>query len=170
MKNLIWGISLVAALVTGCHSSPTPGETTGLATAARPAADTAAPALLPSPSAHSLEHEHHAASTGARAEAMRLHDAAMNRMEALTTEQERLAGALAKLPAASLRASRLRRTTLALHQADRQMMTWMHQLQEPDSATHSQAQVAAYWQQQLPTLHQLDRRITAALDSARVLR
>lgn len=173
MKNLVWGILLVAALVTGCHSSPTPGDTTGPATAARPDADTTAPALLPSPSAHSLEHEHHAAdpaSLGARAEAMRLHDAAMNSMEALTTEQERLASALAKLPAASPRASRLRRTTQALHQADQQMMVWMHQLQEPDSATHSQAQVEAYWRQQLPTLHRLDRRIAAALDSAKALR
>ena len=173
MKNLVWGIFLVAALATGCHSSPTPGETTGPATS-QPTTDAT---TRPTPPAHEHEHSMAAmpgmagpASSGARAEAMRLHDAAMNQMEALTTEQERLAGTLAKLPAASPRAGRLRRTTLALHQADQQMMAWMHQLQEPDSATHPQAQVEAYWRQQLPTLHQLDQRITAALDSARALR
>ena len=171
MKNIVWGTYLVATLATGCHSSPTPGDSP--ATPAQPAADTVAPALLPSPSAHRLEHEHHAsspASASARAEAMRLHDAAMNRMEALSIEQERLAGALAKLPAASARAGRLRRTTLALRQADQQMMAWMHQLQEPDSATQPRARVEAYWQQQLPTLRQLDQHIAAALDSARALR
>jgi hypothetical protein len=110
------------------------------------------------------------ASPGPRAEAMRLHDRAMDQMEPLTTEQERLASALAKLPATSQQAGRLRRTIQALHQADEQMMAWMHQLQEPDSATQPPARVAAYWQQQLPTLHRLDQRITAALDSAKALR
>jgi hypothetical protein len=173
MKNLVWGISLVAALATGCHSSPTPGETTG-PVAAQPAADATARAT---PLAHEHEHPMAAmpgmagpASSGARAEAMRLHDAAMNSMEALTTEQERLANALAKLPAASPQAGRLRRTTLALRQADQQMMAWMHQLQEPDSATQPHARVEAYWRQQLPTLHRLDQRIAAALDSAKALR
>lgn len=174
MKNIVWGIFLVAALATGCHSSPTPGETTGPASA-QPAADT----TCATPPAH--EHEHpmaampgmaNPASSGAsaRAEAMRLHDSAMNQMEALTTEQERLARALAKLPAASPQAGRLRRTTLALHQADQQMMAWMHQLQEPDPATQPRARVEAYWRQQLPTLRRLDQRIAAALDSARALR
>lgn len=172
MKNLVWGITLVATLATGCHSSPTPGETTGPAST-QPTAD----ATRATPPAHEHEHPMAAmpgmagpASSGARAEAMRLHDSAMNRMEALTTEQERLASALTKLPTASPRAGRLRRTTLALRQADQQMMAWMHQLQEPDSATQPRAQVEAYWRQQLPTLHQLDQRIAAALDSAQALR
>jgi hypothetical protein len=174
MKTIFWGIPLVAVLATGCHSSPTPGETTGPATTAQPAA-TARGAVSPAPSAHEYEHPM-AAMPGmanpasARTEAMRLHDAAMNQMEALTTEQERLTSALAKLPATSRQAARLRRTGQALHQADQQMMAWMHQLQEPDSATQPRAQVEAYWRQQLPTLHRLDQRITAALDSAKALR
>ena len=164
MKNIFGGIYLVAVLATGCHSSPTPGDATGPATAAQPAPTTHT--ALPG-------HAHHRpglASPGPRAEAMRLHDSAMNQMEALTTEQERLTSALGKLPAASRLAARLRRTVLALQQADQQMMAWMHQLQEPDSTTQPPAQVAAYWQQQLPTLHRLDQRITAALDSAKALR
>jgi hypothetical protein len=160
MKNILGGIYLVAVLATGCHSSPTPGDATGPATAAQPTTTSEAHAhRVASP-----------ASPGARAEAMRLHDSAMNQMEALTMEQARLTSALRKLPTASPPAARLRRTVLALQQADQQMMAWMHQLQEPDSTTQPHAQVEAYWQQQLPTLHRLDQRITAALDSAKALR
>jgi putative intracellular protease/amidase/YHS domain-containing protein len=36
MKSYFWGKYLVAVLVTGCHASPTPGETTRPATAAAP--------------------------------------------------------------------------------------------------------------------------------------
>lgn len=105
---------------------------------------------------------------------MRLHDAAMARMDALYSERQRLSGQLARLtpttPAGQRQTARLRRTVAALAQADSQMMAWMHDLHEPDSTRQPSAQVTAYWQQQLPVLQQVNQRITTALDSARMLR
>lgn len=159
--HLFWGC-LVAALATGCHSSPTPGEPTG-----------SGPVSQSTPLA-SATTQPAAASPTPRAQALRLHDAAMARMDALYSERRRLSGQLAKLtpttPASQRRAARLRRTVAALAQADTQMMAWMHELHEPDSTRQPGAQVTAYWQQQLPVLRQVDQRITTALDSARALR
>jgi hypothetical protein len=108
-----------------------------------------------------------------RAQAMRLHDAAMAQMDVMYSERQRLSAQLAKLappPANQRQAARLRRTVAALTQADDLMMTWMHGVHEPDSTRQPPAQVAAYWQQQMPMLKQIDQQITAALDSARQLR
>jgi uncharacterized membrane protein YccC len=62
-----------------------------------------------------------------RAQAMRLHDAAMNSMDALNSEHQRLTGRLIKL-GSDPSAPRLQRTITALQQADKQMMDWMHNL------------------------------------------
>jgi hypothetical protein len=105
-----------------------------------------------------------------RAQAMRLHDAAMNSMDALNSEHQRLTGRLIKLGSSDPSAPRLQRTITALQQADKQMMDWMHNLQEPDSTSQPRAQVDAFWRQQLPNLQQLDQRIKAALDSAKAVR
>lgn len=174
MKNSLLFGSLLALLATGCQSPSAPGAPT--------AASGPGPNLMQNNPGMMAEHDHMAmpaapaaaAGQGPRAQAMRLHDAAMNRMDALAAERQRLAGALAQpgaaAPANPGRAARLRRAVAALEAADGQMMDWMHNSHEPDSASHSGAQVAAYWQQQLPVLRQIDQRTTAALDSARVLR
>lgn len=149
-------------LAAGCHSSPSPGDLTRSGPATQPASS---PRATTRPSSPSLT---------PRTQALHLHDAAMARMDALYSERQRLSAQLAKLapttPASQRRAARLRRSVAALAQADDQMMTWMHGLQEPDSTRQPPAQVTAYWQQQLPVLQRLDQRITSALDSARVLR
>jgi hypothetical protein len=175
MKNIFWGGCLVAVLATGCHSSPTPGDTTTSTPSVAPAATDTAHAE------HAATMHHMAGMAGTteapagnspRAQAMRLHDAAMNQLDALATEQLRLTAALARLDTTARPhpAARLRRTLAALHQADHQMMAWMHQLHEPDSIRQPRTQVDAYWRQQLPVLEQLDQRTRAALDSAKTLR
>lgn len=171
MNKQFVGGCLLALLATGCNSPSTPTEATSAAPAvASPAAysDTTRPA------AH-MEHMTSMggpASTGSspRAQAMRLHDAAMNSMDALSSERQRLDGRLAQLsPSALTQAARLRRTVGALQQADKQMMDWMHNLQEPDSTSQPKTKVDAFWRQQLPGLQQLDQRIKAALDSAKAI-
>ena len=148
MNNSLGGFCLVALLAAGCHSSPAPGDTTGLLP---PMAQPAAPA-----------------SPSLRAQAMRLHDAAMNRLDSLYSERERLTGRLAA--ASQPQAARLRRTIGALQAADQQMMGWMHQLREPDSTRQPRAQLDAFWQQQIPQLRRLDQLAKAALDSAQAVR
>ncbi|MGI4885242.1 MAG: hypothetical protein ACRYFR_09815 [Janthinobacterium lividum] len=170
-NNLLFG-SLLALLATGCQSSSAPDEPTD-------AASNSGPDLMQNSPGMMAQNEHMAAmpapaDQGPRAQAMRLHDAAMNRLDALATERQRLAGALAQLGAATpadlRRSARLRRAVAALEVADGQMMDWMHNAHEPDPAQHSGAQVTAYWQRQLPVLRQIGQRTAAALDSARVLR
>ncbi|OGX90328.1 hypothetical protein BEN49_23210 [Hymenobacter coccineus] len=164
--------SLLAVLATGCQPASAPD-------APATAVSGTGPDLMENSPGMMAEHDHMAmpaaaAGQGPYAQAMRLHDAAMNRMDALAAERQRLAGALAQLgqaaPTDPRWAARLRRAVSALEAADGQMMNWMHNAHEPDSTSHSGAQVAAYWQQQLPVLRQIDQRTTAALDSARVLR
>ncbi|MFD1466802.1 hypothetical protein ACFQ48_01095 [Hymenobacter caeli] len=180
MKNTLLLSGLLALLATGCQSSSAPDQ----AVADEPTTDPSAPGqnMMQNNTGmmaqnEQLNHLHDTLSApgaGPRARAMRLHEAAMNRMEALGTERQRLAAALAKLsaatPAGQRRAARLRRTAAALQQADDQMMAWMHDAREPDSTKVSPAQVAAYWQQQLPVLKEIDQRTTAALDSAKALK
>lgn len=103
-----------------------------------------------------------------RAQAMRLHDATMNRLDSLDNERERLTQLSPTV--AQLQAARLRRTIGALHQADQQMMDWMHQLQEPDSTRQSRARLDAFWRQQIPRLRRIDQLAKTALDSAQPLR
>ncbi|TPG72150.1 hypothetical protein EAH73_02600 [Hymenobacter nivis] len=168
--------SLLALLATGCQPASAPDAPATTASGTGPDLMENSPGMM-------AEHDHMAgmaatpaaaAGQGPYAQAMRLHDAAMNRMDALAAERQRLAGALAQLgtakPANPGRAARLRRTVAALEAADGQMMDWMHNAHAPDSTSHSGAQVAAYWQQQLPVLRKIDQRTTAALDSARALR
>lgn len=172
MTKHFLGGCLLALLATGCNSSSTPADTATATPAA--SADTSHPAA---PMAHMAGMGGPApAGNTPRAQAMRLHDAAMNSMDALTGEHQRLTGSLAKLklspaaPATQARAARMQRTVAALQQADKQMMDWMHNLQEPDSASQPRAQVDAFWRKELPGLQQLDQRIRAALDSAKALR
>lgn len=170
MTKYFLGGCLLALLATACNSSSTPDTAT------------AAPAA-PADATHSAAHmDHYMAGMGdpapsgnsPRAQAMRLHDAAMNSMDALSSERQRLTSRLAQLspsaPATPAQAARLRRTVAALQQADKQMMDWMHNLQEPDSTSQPRAQVDAFWRQELPGLQQLDQRIKAALDSAKAIR
>jgi len=170
-SNLLFG-SLLTLLATGCQSALAPGEPTTAASGTGQNLMQNNPGMM-AQHAYLVVTPAAAAGQGPRAQAMRLHDDAMNRMDALATERQRLAGVLAQLPATPAgqrRAARLRRAVATLEAADGQMMDWMHNAHEPDSARHSGAQVAAYWQQQLPVLRQIDQRITTALDSARVLR
>lgn len=169
MTKHFLGGCLLALLATGCNSSATSDTaTTAPAAPAEAANHTAAMDQMagmgsPSPTGNSP-----------RAQAMRLHDAAMGSMDALSSERQRLTSSLAQLspsaPATQARAARLRRTVTALQQADKQMMDWMHNLQEPDSTSQPRAQVDAFWRQELPGLQQLDQRIKAALDSAKAIR
>ena len=180
MKNILLLSGIVALLATGCQSSSAPDEPTD------PAAD-AGQNMMQNNSGMMAQNKQMAAmhemkggvssapaGAGPRAQAMRLHDAAMGRMDALVAERERLAAALSRLnaatPAGQRQAVRLKRAVGALQQADGQMLDWMHQLHEPDSTQQPRAQVNAYWQQQLPSLQRLGQRITVALDSAKVLR
>jgi hypothetical protein len=165
MKKHFLGGCLLALLATGCHSSSTSDNTTTVPAAHPDATNPAAPM------------DHMAGMGGPaptgnrpRAQAMRLHDAAMNSMDALNSEHQRLTGRLIKLGSSDPSAPRLQRTITALQQADKQMMDWMHNLQEPDSTSQPRAQVDAFWRQQLPNLQQLDQRIKAALDSAKAVR
>jgi hypothetical protein len=48
--------------------------------------------------------------------------------------------------------ARLQRTIMALQQADKQMMDWMRNFQEPDSTRLPRAQVDVFWRQELPGL------------------
>jgi hypothetical protein len=160
---------LLALLATGCHSSSTSDNTTTVPAAHPDATNPAAPMdhmagmSGPAPTGNSP-----------RAQAMRLHDAAMNSMDALNSERQRLTSRLAQIspstPTTPATAARLRRTVAELQQADKQMMDWMHNLQEPDSTSQPRDQVDAFWRQQLPGLQQLDQRIKAALDSAKAIR
>ena len=178
MKNTLLLSALLALLATGCQSSSAPTEAVADESAE---ADPTAPGqnMMQNNTGmmaqnEQLNHLHDAPAAGPRAQALRLHESAMGRLQALGTERQRLAGALAKLnagtPAGQRQAARLRRATAALQQADDQMMAWMHDTREPDSTKASPAQVAAYWQQQLPVLKGIDQRTAAALDSARALR
>jgi hypothetical protein len=165
MKKHFLGGCLLALLATGCHSSSTSDNTTTVPAAHPDATNPAAPMdhmagmSGPAPTGNSP-----------RAQAMRLHDAAMNSMDALNSERQRLTGRLIKLGSSDPSAPRLQRTITELQQADKQMMDWMHNLQEPDSTSQPRAQVDAFWRQQLPGLQQLDQRIKAALDSAKAIR
>lgn len=172
MKNVLLLSALLALAASGCQSSSTadePAEADPTASGQNMMQNNTGMMAQN----EQLGHLHDAPAAGPRAQAMQLHEAAMSRLEALGTERQRLAAALARLsaaPAGQRQAARLRRATAALQQADDQMMAWMHDAHEPDSAKVGPAQVAAYWQQQLPILKGIDQRTTAALDSAKALR
>jgi hypothetical protein len=162
MTKYFLGGCLLALFATGCNSSSAPNSTT---TTTHPDA-TNHGAL-----------DHLTGMSGSvptdnspRAQAMRLHDAAMNSMDALASERQRLAGRLTKLGSSDPSAPRLQRAITQLQQSDKQMMDWMHNLHEPDSTSQPRAQVDAFWRQELPGLQQLDQRIKAALDSAKAIR
>ncbi|WP_022826415.1 hypothetical protein [Hymenobacter norwichensis] len=116
-----------------------------------------------------------AASIGpTRASVMQHHDSLMSRMDALSTERQRLQQQLATLDTTSTTsrgaARMLRRRANALLQADAAMMDWMHRYKEPDTIRLSAHQYADFWVDQAQQLTQLDRQITTALDSAQRLR
>lgn len=109
-----------------------------------------------------------------RASVMRQHDAQMARMDALATERQRLTAALARLDTATASgraaARRLRRTAAALVAADSAMMAWMHDYREPAPTPPNSHQHDGFWADQSRRLAAVDRRTTAALDSARRIR
>ncbi len=177
MKNTLLLNGLLVLLATGCQSSSTPdGSAESDATAGQNMMQNNTGMMAQNEQMaqmHDTARVAASAGVGPRAQAMRLHDAAMARMEALSTERQRLAAALVKLngatPAGQRQATRLRRAVGALQLADDQMMDWMHKAQEPESTKQSRAQLNAYWQQQLPILQRINQRTTAALDSAKAL-
>lgn len=126
-NNLLFG-SLLPLLATGYQSASAPGKPTT-------AASGTGQNLMQNNPGMVAQHEHLAvtpaavaAGQGPRAQAMHLHDDAMNRT-APATERQRLAGALAQLPATPVgqrRAARLRHAVAALEAADGQIMDWMH--------------------------------------------
>jgi hypothetical protein len=116
-----------------------------------------------------------AASTEAtRASVMQHHDALMGRMDALTTERQRLLQQLPALDSTSAAGRRqvraIRRHVLALQQADAEMMDWMHRYREPDTTRLSAHQYQDFWADQAQQLSRLEQQMSAALDSARQLR
>jgi hypothetical protein len=114
-------------------------------------------------------------STGpTRARVMQRHDSLMSRMDALSTERQRLQQQLTTLDTTGTTgreaAHTLRRRAQALLQADAAMMDWMHRYKEPDTTRLSAHQLADFWADHARQLTQLDRQITTALDSAHQLR
>jgi hypothetical protein len=106
MSKYFWGSCLLALFATGCNSSPsTPADTTTATSTVAPV-DTAHPAAM-SHLAGMSHADHLAAMPGMsgpaptgnrpRAQAMRLHDATMNQLDALTSERQRLTDRLAQL-------------------------------------------------------------------------
>ncbi|UOQ78010.1 hypothetical protein MUN84_05140 [Hymenobacter sp. 5516J-16] len=109
-----------------------------------------------------------------RAAVMRQHDDLMGRMDALTTERQRLTAQLAATDSATTtgyrRAQRLHRAIAALRRADAAMLTWMHQYQEPDTVQLTAHQYEDFWNTEAEELRALERHMTAALDSAKSVR
>ena len=109
-----------------------------------------------------------------RASVMQHHDSLMSRMDALTTERQRLQQQLTTLDTTGVEgrnaAQTLRRRAHALLQADAAMMDWMHRYKEPDTTRLSAHQYTDFWVDQARQLTELDRQITTALDSAQQLR
>ncbi|MBT9395118.1 hypothetical protein KLP40_18265 [Hymenobacter sp. NST-14] len=109
-----------------------------------------------------------------RTSVMQHHDALMGRMDALTTERQRLQRQLPTLDSASAvgrgRARTIRRRVLALQQADAAMMEWMHRYREPDTTRLSAHQYQDFWADQAGQLTRLEQQMRAALDSAHQLR
>ncbi len=109
-----------------------------------------------------------------RAAVMRHHDELMARMDGLISERQRLAAQLVGLDSTTTsgqaKAERLHRIIRGLRRADAAMMTWMHQYKEPDTVQLTAHQYEDFWAAEAQELTDLERQMTAALDSAKAVR